>query len=103
MRYDSDIQSETDKFLYFRPFFALLCPPPPPPLYNPQNQNFEKMKKASAVSSFYTCVPKITIICDLLQEKGPSSFAFPTALRRFELSLTVFKRFCYINTLLKLG
>ena len=41
--------------------------------------------------------------CDLLQEKGPSSFAFPTAFRRFQLSLTAFKRFCYINTLLKLG
>ena len=39
----------------------------------------------------------------LLQEKGPSSFAFPIAFRRFQLSLTAFKRFCYINTLLKLG
>ena len=26
------------------------------------------------------------VICDLLQEKGPSSFAFPTAFRRFQLS-----------------
>ena len=45
----------------------------------------------------------IITIGDLLQEKGTSSFAFPTAFRRFQLSLTAFKRFCYINTLLKLG
>ena len=45
----------------------------------------------------------LTRICDLLQEKGPSSFAFQTAFRRFQLSLTAIKRFCYINTLLKLG
>ena len=34
-------------------------------------------------------------ICDLLQEKGPSSFVFPTAFRRFQLNLTAFKRFCW--------
>ena len=33
------------------------------------------------------------IICDLLQEKGPSSFAFSTAFRRFQLSLTAFQKF----------
>ena len=32
-------------------------------------------------------------ICDLLQEKGPSNFAFPTAFRRSQLSLTEFQRF----------
>ena len=72
-----EIQSETDRiFCHFGPFFALL-----PPNY-PQNQNFEKMKKASGdvimpfyptidpktkiwkkykisleILSFYTCVP----------------------------------------------
>ena len=40
--------------------------------------------------------------CDLLQEKGPSNFAFPTAFRRSQLSLTEFQRFWYINTMLKL-
>ena len=33
------------------------------------------------------------IICDLLQEKGPSTFAFPTAFRCFQLSLTAFQKF----------
>ena len=51
----------------------------------------------------FSCIVYQEAICDLLQEKGPSSFAFPTAFRRFQLSLTAFKRFCYINTLLKLG
>ena len=32
-------------------------------------------------------------ICDLLQEKGPSTFAFPTAFRCFQLSLTAFQKF----------
>ena len=32
------------------------------------------------------------MICDLLQEKGPSKFAFPTAFRRSQLSLTTFQR-----------
>ena len=41
-------------------------------------------------------------ISDLLQEKGPSNFAFPTAFRRSQLSLTEFQRFWYINTILKL-
>ena len=41
-------------------------------------------------------------ICDLLQEKGPSNFVFPTAFRRSQLSLTAFQRFWYINTMLKL-
>ena len=35
--------------------------------------------------------------------KRTIQFAFPTAFRRFQLSLTAFQRFCYINTLLKLG
>ena len=32
-------------------------------------------------------------ICELLQQKGPSSFAFPTTFRCFQLSLTVFQKF----------
>ena len=32
-------------------------------------------------------------ICDLLQEKGPSSFAISTALRLPQFSLTVFQKF----------
>ena len=32
-------------------------------------------------------------ICDLLQEKRPSTFAFPTAFRCFQLSLTAFQKF----------
>ena len=31
--------------------------------------------------------------CDLLQEKGPSNFAFLTAFRRSQLSLTAFQKF----------
>ena len=41
-------------------------------------------------------------ICDLLQEKGPSNFAFPTAFRRSQLDLTAFQRFWYISSMLKL-
>ena len=35
-------------FSYFLPFY---------PPNNPENQNFEKMKKPLKISSFYTCVP----------------------------------------------
>ena len=35
----------------------------------------------------------LQIDCDLLQDKGPSSFAFPTAFRCFQLSLTAFQKF----------
>ena len=38
------------------------------PPNNPQNQNFEKMKKHLERSSFYTCAPKITIIWRMLHE-----------------------------------
>ena len=37
---------------HFSPFY---------PTNNPKNQNFEKMKKSLAISTFYTCVPKIMI------------------------------------------
>ena len=36
---------------------------------------------------------KIVFFSDMLQEKGPSSFAFPTAFRCFQLSLTAFQKF----------
>ena len=36
-------------------FWAIFCPPPPP--NNPENQNFEKMKKLLEISSFYISVP----------------------------------------------
>ena len=41
----------------YRSFFALLPPPK-----NPKNQNFEKMTKLLEISSFYSYVPKTTII-----------------------------------------
>ena len=36
---------------------------------------------------------KIVFFSDLLQEKGPSSFAFLTAFQCFELSLIAFQKF----------
>ena len=39
------------------PFFDLLPP------RNPENQNFEKMKKLLKTSSFYTSAPEIMITC----------------------------------------
>ena len=36
---------------------------------NPKNLSFEKMKKTLEISSFYTSVPKIMIICYTLPEK----------------------------------
>ena len=60
-------------------FFAILghfffCPFTP--LNKPENQNFEKIKKKHLeMSSFYTCVPKITIIlCFLRCEVWQSEF-----------------------------
>ena len=32
------------------------------PPNNPENQNFDKMKKAPGMPTFYTCVPKTKII-----------------------------------------
>ena len=41
------IWSVTDRiFCHFGPFFALLPPPPP---NNPENQDFEKMKKSGTI------------------------------------------------------
>ena len=45
----------TDRiFSHFGPFFALLHHPPPPP-NNPENQNFEKMKKALETCILEVC------------------------------------------------
>ena len=53
-----DIRSET-MFCHFGPFFALHTPAPPPP-NNSENQNFEKMKKASRdVITLNLCNKKI--------------------------------------------
>ena len=46
----------------FRSFFGLST------LRNPKNQNFEKWKNFLEISSFYTCVPKITIIWCMVPE-----------------------------------
>ena len=35
---------------------------------NPKNQNFEKVKRHLKMESFYTCVPKITIVWCVLHE-----------------------------------
>ena len=42
---------------YFGLFFARLPPNNPPP------KNFKKLKKGLKITSFYTIVPKIMIIC----------------------------------------
>ena len=46
-----EIRSETDRIVcHFGPLFAIL------PRNNPENQNFEKMKKASGDCHHFTCV-----------------------------------------------
>ena len=51
-------------FFNFGLYFSLLRPP-----NSPKNQNFIKMKKNLEISSFYTSVPKIMIICFTVPEK----------------------------------
>ena len=46
-----EIWSTTDNFLSF---WTIFCPLPP---MDPENQNFEKMKKHLKILSFYKCVP----------------------------------------------
>ena len=54
-----EIRSETDRtFCHFRARGNL-----PPPLNNPENQNFEKMKKNHLIISFYTIGTKNHDIC----------------------------------------
>ena len=45
-----EIQSETNCFLSF---WTIFCPLPPAPHNNPENQNFEKMKKATGYSQIW--------------------------------------------------
>ena len=52
-------------FLSFRPVF---CPFTPPPPMDPENQNFEKMKKCLEILSFYKSATKIMIICYIVPE-----------------------------------
>ena len=51
-------------YFHFGLYFSLLLPP-----NSPKNQNFIKMKKTLEISSFYTSVPKIMIICFTDPEK----------------------------------
>ena len=46
---------------YFLPFY---------PHNSPKNENFTKLKKFQEISSFYTSVPKIMIICYTVPEIG---------------------------------
>ena len=56
----SEILSVTDRM--FSRFGHFL------PFYNPENENFEKMKKYLAILSFYRSVSKIMIICYAVPE-----------------------------------
>ena len=62
-----EIWNATDKtFSHFGPFLPFYPPK------NPENQNFEKMKKRKKnieISSFYTSVPNIMIICYTVPDK----------------------------------
>ena len=57
---------ECDRQIFFS-FWTIFCPFTPK---NPENQNFEKMKKTTGdtLSSFYTSVPKFMIICYTVPE-----------------------------------
>ena len=63
-----DMHSATDRtFCHFGPFFTNLLPPPISP-NNPQNKNFDKIKKLLEILSFYTYVPKIMITWCMVPE-----------------------------------
>ena len=71
-----EIQSETANFCHFRSFF---CPftPHPTPLTTYIIRILKKWKKYLEMSSFYTCVPEITIIwCMLLEIWSATDFFF---------------------------
>ena len=54
------------------------------PHKNPKNQNFEKWKNLLEISSFYTCVPKITIIwCTVLEIRSVRQTEFFVILVHF--------------------
>ena len=66
MRYGS-WDTEWENFLSF---WSILCPltPSPPPLTTQKIKILKKWKKHLKISSFYTCVPKITIIWCMLAD-----------------------------------
>ena len=58
-----EIWSATDRiFCHSGSLFAIL-----PPI-DPENQNFEKMKKRLEILPFYTSVTKIMVICYTISE-----------------------------------
>ena len=63
-----EISTATDIFFWLS--WAIFCPFTPPPLLpnSPKNENFKKMKKHPDISSFYTSVPQIMIMCYTLPE-----------------------------------
>ena len=52
----------------FLPFYTPFLPSPHPRPNSPENQNFEKMKKHVEISSFYTSLTKIMILCNVVPE-----------------------------------
>ena len=65
MRYSSWNTKRDRIFCHFGSFLTLL---PPPTLNSPKNENFKKIKTNLTISSFYTSVPKIMIICYTMPE-----------------------------------
>ena len=65
MRYSSWNTKRDRIFFHFGSFLTLL---PPPTLNSPKNENFKKIKTNLTISSFYTSVPKIMIICYTMPE-----------------------------------
>ena len=53
---------------HFCPFTPPFLPSPHPRPNSPENQNFEKMKKHVEISSFYTSLTKIMILCNVVPE-----------------------------------
>ena len=65
MMYDSwDMDCGRQNFFSFWTIFCPFSPPPPPtsPSSRPKNEHFKKKWQHLEISSFYTIVPKITII-----------------------------------------
>ena len=65
-----EISTARDRFFFvilghFLPFYPR---PPPPHSNNPKYENIKKMKKDLEISSFYTSVPKLMIICYTVPE-----------------------------------
>ena len=58
-------------YFHFELYFSLL-PPPPPPLTVQKMKISQQRKNCQEISSFYTCVPKIMIICYTVLLHRPS-------------------------------